>query len=71
MFILRHLAFFFSVQRNLIYNRKLSKKVRSFFFSQNLEKGITSLRNRCIINNRSRAVYSKFNVSRILLKLLV
>lgn len=66
MLMLRHLAFFFSLQRNVIFNRSLSKKLRTFFFSKNFEKGTTSLRNRCIINNRSRAVYSKFNISRIL-----
>ena len=51
-----------------MFNRNLSNKVRSHFFSQNFTKGLTSLRNRCIINNRSRAVYSKFNISRIPIK---
>ena len=60
--------FFFSVQKNLLYNTRLSKQFRSHIISHNDYKGITTLRNRCIINNRSRAVCSKFNISRIPLK---
>jgi len=59
---------FFSFNKSIVYNRRLSYKLRSFILSNNIELGKTMIRNCCIVNNRSRAVYSKLNLSRIPLK---
>jgi len=58
--------FSFLLNKSLFYNRRLSRKLRSYMYIHCFPKGKTTIRSRCVINNRSRAVYSKLNISRIL-----
>lgn len=68
LFNFSHLENYALLNKSILYNKRLSLKLRSFFFTQNLQYNVTTLRNRCIVNNRSRAVYSKLNISRIPMK---
>jgi ribosomal protein S14 len=69
---------FFQTEKNrivLLYimnNLKLSKEIRDLAYNHlklisNIST-ITKIKNRCVISNRSRAVYKKFKLSRIFLK---
>ena len=52
----------------IIYNRRLPLKLRESCGVKRVYHYNNLTRHRCIINNRSRAVYSKFNLSRIPIK---
>ena len=56
----------------IINNLKISKDIREYAYIQlkNLSNisTITKIKNRCVLSNRSRAVYRKFKLSRIFLK---
>jgi ribosomal protein S14 len=56
----------------LIYNLKLSKKVRDYLYRElwklPRDVSITRLRNRCILTNRPRAVYKTFGLSRLMFR---
>ena len=56
----------------VINNLKLTKDIREYAYNQFKFlcsiSTITKIKNRCILSNRSRAVYRKFKLSRIFLK---
>lgn len=64
----------FMILKYIVHNQNLSDSVRSFAYSE-LQKlwiqhtvSITTIRNRCILTNRARAVYRKFKISRLFFK---
>lgn len=60
------------ILNHIINNLKLSENIRNFAYLQlnHISKisTITKIKNRCVLSNRSRAVYRKFKLSRIFLK---
>ena len=63
------------VFKSINYNLNLNNIIRegSWFSLNNLEKNSTYIRvkNRCVITNRTRFVFNKYKVSRIMFKKLV
>lgn len=61
--------------KSISYNRSLNYNLRGFssFSLNNLEKNSTYIRvkNRCVISNRTRFIFNKYKVSRIMFKHLV
>lgn len=69
---------FFQTEKNrivllyIIHNLNLPKEIRDFAYNHlktisNIST-LTKIKNRCVLSNRSRAVYRKFKLSRIFLK---
>ena len=60
------------ILNHIINNLKLSNQIRynAYIELYHLSKvsTITKIKNRCVISNRSRAIYRKFKLSRIFLK---
>jgi len=62
-----------NIKKSILFNERLPKRLRMKFTRIKKRNNLlyfTTLRNRCLINGNSRAVYSKLNISRIPLKTL-
>lgn len=63
------------VFKSINYNLGLSRNLREFSWSSlnNLETSSTYIRvkNRCVISNRTRFIFNKYKISRIMFKHLV
>lgn len=57
------------VSKALISNEKIAQSTRLFFMMQ-FNFRSTRLRNRCLITNRGRAVFTKYRISRMPFRML-
>ena len=75
----RILYYYYEMRRNvllsLIQNLSLSSRIRIKAYSALLtniprQSSITQVRNRCTLTGRSRAIYTKFGISRLMFRKL-
>jgi ribosomal protein S14 len=56
----------------LVKNMQISSKLRTLAYKQLIslpkDSSITRIKNRCLITNRSKAVYRKFGLSRLMFR---